>query len=126
MGPPQAGSILEYWPAAGGLDFGELSSGPAAGGLDFGELSSVARRRRARFWSIGPLQAGSISERWQVWPAAGGLEFRVWARRRRARFLRGGRCGPPQAGSILEYWPAAGSQPQAGQYSLPAAEWLHS
>ena len=37
-GPPQAGSILEYW--------------PAAGGLDFGELSSVARRRRARFLQI--------------------------------------------------------------------------
>ena len=75
VGPPQAGSILEFWPAAGGLDFGELSSGPAAGGLDFGELSSVARRRRARFWSIGPPQAGSISESCQVWPAAGGLGF---------------------------------------------------
>ena len=45
-GPPQAGSNLEYW--------------PAAGGLDFGELSSVARRRRARFWSTGPPQAGSV------------------------------------------------------------------
>ena len=60
MGPPQAGSILEYWPAAGGLDFGELSSGPAAGGLDSGVL---ARRRRARFLravKCGPPQAGSV------------------------------------------------------------------
>ena len=72
MGPPQAGSILEYWPAAGGLDFGELSSGPAAGGLDFGVL---ARRRRARFRRVvkcGPPQAGSNLE---YWPAAGGLDF---------------------------------------------------
>ena len=60
MGPPQAGSILEYWPAAGGLDFGELSSGPAAGGLDSGVL---ARRRRARFQravKCCPPQAGSV------------------------------------------------------------------
>ena len=52
--------FLEYWPAAGGLDFGELSSGPAAGGLDFGVL---ARRRRARFRrgvKCGPPQAGSV------------------------------------------------------------------
>ena len=61
VGPAQAGSIVEYW--------------PAAGGLDFGELSSVARRRRARIWSIGPPQAGSISESCQVLPAAGGLGF---------------------------------------------------
>ena len=61
VGPPQAGSILEYW--------------PAAGGLDFGELPSVARRRRARIWSIGPPQAGMISESCQVWSAAGGLGF---------------------------------------------------
>ena len=46
-GLQQAGSILEYLPAAGGLDFGDVSSeggpqqagsileyGPAAGGLD--------------------------------------------------------------------------------------------
>ena len=49
VGPPQAGSILEYW--------------PAAGGLDFGELSSVARRRRARIWSVVNFclpQAGSV------------------------------------------------------------------
>ena len=59
-GPPQAGSILEYGPAAGGLDFGELSSGPAAGGLDSGVL---ARRRQARFLraaKCGPPQAGSV------------------------------------------------------------------
>ena len=69
----------------------------------------MARRRRARFWSIGPPQAGSISESCQVWPAAGGLEFGVLARRRRARFLRCVKSvGPPQAGSYLEYWPAAG------------------
>ena len=50
-GPPQAGSILEYMPAAGRLDFGDVSSdcglpqagsileyGPAAGGLDSGVL----------------------------------------------------------------------------------------
>ena len=67
-----------------------------------------ARRKRARFRSIGPPQAGSTSERCQVWPAAGGLDSGVLARRRRARFRRAVRCGPPQAGSILEYWPAAG------------------
>ena len=83
---------------------------PAAGGLDFGVF---ARRRRARFWSTGPPQAGSISESCEVgppqagsilkyWPAAGGLDFGELssvARRRRARFWS---IGPPQAGSILE------------------------
>ena len=75
----------------------------------------MARRRRARFWSFGPPQAGSISESCQVgqpqagsisescqvWPAAGGLDFGVLARRRRARFLRTVKCGPPQAGSVF-------------------------
>ena len=71
---------------------------PAAGGLESGVL---ARRRRARFWSIGPPQAGSISESCQVWPAAGGLEFGVLACRRQGRFLRAVKCGPPQAGSVF-------------------------
>ena len=46
--PPQAGSIPENWPAAGVLDFGDVSS------------------------HCGPPQAGSNLE---CWPAAGGLDF---------------------------------------------------
>ena len=75
--PPQAGLILEYGPAAGGLDFGDVSSdsGPRQAGsiLEICQVM-VARRRRARFWSICPPQAGSISEMCQV----------TVARRRRA------------------------------------------
>ena len=69
------GSILEYWPAAGGLDSGELSSGPAAGGLDSGVLarSRLAQFRRAV--KCGPPQAGSISESYQVGPLQAGSVF---------------------------------------------------
>ena len=60
-GPPQAGSILGSCqvgpPQAGSI---LLSSGPAAGGLDFRDVSSDG----------GPPQAGSILE---YMPAAGGL-----------------------------------------------------
>ena len=108
IGPPQAGSTSErcqVWPAAGGLDSGVLARRRRA---RFRRAVKWARRRRARFWSIGPPQAGSISERCQVWPAAGGLDSGVLARSRLAWFLRGVRCGPQQAGLNLEYWPAAG------------------
>ena len=72
--------------------------------------------RESTYLEYWPAEAGSISERWQVWPAAGGLDSGVLARRRRARFLRSvSKCGPPQAGSILEYCLShSGRPPQAG------------